>query len=155
MSSSQSAVWQRLPERSFKARSSNIIVKLIPNSLNSQGAAPFLTALYYILSAILLGNSVPPLVLAFLLLVNANAWARCYRQVINKMHVSSKTCPQATNQERKVYVNLVPSVPENCNCHRIVSEHACRYPSELCLDNNHSYPSWPPDVNAILSAEGT
>ena len=50
MSSSQSAVWQRLPERSFKARSSNIVlvVKLMPNSLNSQGAALFLTALYYI-----------------------------------------------------------------------------------------------------------
>ena len=79
------------------------------------------------------------------------------RQVINKMHVSSKTCPKATSQERKVYVSLVPSVPENCTSHRIASEHGCRYPSQsdLCLDNNHPYPSWPPDVNAILSAEGT
>ena len=74
------------------------------------------------------------------------------RQVINKMHVSSKTCPQATSQERKVYVSLVPSVPENCT-----SQHGYRYPSQsdLCLDNNHPHPSWPPDVNAILSAEGT
>ena len=27
------------------------------------------------------------------------------RQVINKMHVSSKTCPQATSQECKVYLS--------------------------------------------------
>ena len=79
------------------------------------------------------------------------------RQVINKMHVSSQTCPQATSQERKVYVSLVPSVPENCTSHRIASEHGCRYPSqfELCLDKNQPYPSWPPDVNAILSDEDT
>ena len=34
-------------------------------------------------------------------------------RVTNKMHVSSKKCPQATSQERKVYVSLVLSIVEN------------------------------------------
>ena len=61
MSSSKFAVWQRLAEKSFKACSSNIVVKCITNSFNSLGAAPFLTALHYILAAILLGNLVQPI----------------------------------------------------------------------------------------------
>ena len=92
-----SAVWQRLPERSIKARTSNIAVKRIPNSLNPLEAALFLTAFHYWRPFLLWKMGATLRAGVFLLLVELILMpGHGARQVTDKMHASSKKCPQAT-----------------------------------------------------------